>query len=58
MGEQCLWTVIRWVQRPQHPIIAHKGQPYSNLPHCRIFEYEHINVELSDEKLSMPVYLR
>nr|DAG44071.1 MAG TPA: hypothetical protein [Caudoviricetes sp.] len=27
------------------PLIAHQGQPYSNLPHCRRFECEHVTVE-------------
>lgn len=26
-------------------LFSHKGQPYSNLPHCRRFEYGHVNVE-------------
>lgn len=26
-------------------LFAHGGQPYSNLPHCRVFEYEHVTVE-------------
>lgn len=31
---------------PLHGLqIAHKGQPYSNLPQCRRFEYEHVTVE-------------
>ena len=29
----------------QLPLFAHEGQPYSNLPHYRRFEYEHVTVE-------------
>jgi hypothetical protein len=32
------------------PPLSHKGQPYSNLPHCRRFEYEHVTVLLLGHK--------
>lgn len=30
---------------PELQLLAHEGQPYSNLPHYRRFEYEHVTVE-------------
>lgn len=44
-----LTDVYYFLRCTQEPYIwqffAHKGQPYSNIPHCRRFEYEHVTVE-------------
>ncbi|GEM_PF-3604643 len=33
-------TAFRCKMQP--PFFAHDGRPYLNLPHCRRFEYEHL----------------
>ncbi len=39
-------SIFAWrISTIHHPHFSHEGQPYSNRPHCRRFDYEHVTVK-------------